>query len=493
MNNKIIQGFLITFLYLVLGALGYFWPVLNIVFSLAILIAFVYFVRKDWIYSLYFLLVDIVVNPHGNLFDISWLPISVRELIFLMVLSTLLRQSLISRKEVSVKSYPWWSWALLASVLFGFIYGFFVNGFSATFDDANSYAYLLILVTLPFLSIKVTKLKDMLGFFFGNLMFLSILTIFLSAFFSHAPGLTTDTWYSFFRDMRIAEITLLVASSSNMPGFFGDFMRMFLGDANFFYRVFIPSQILIFLPLAYYFIDLLKSKTLNLASVFMLTVSASGLLISLSRSYLIAFILVIALALLYGPFRSLLISGYKKLVPAFAVLLFGIAIAVSSASLFPKVKPDLEQATFFETSAEQGRETAVTSRWTLLNELNNGIIRSFPFGAGMGANLVYKSDDPRLIEISDGIYQTYRFEWGYHDIVFKTGVFGVISLLLLALWIFRLIVRDDLDIYKIPFLVLAGVMLITNVFSPYLNHPLGAICLMFLVLLDEFKTSDSLD
>lgn len=492
MNNKIVQGFSLAFAYLALGALGYFLPVFNTVASLGILLSFVYFAKKDWVYSIYFLLIDLVVNPHGNLFELSWSPVSIREFLFVLTLGVLMRQALISKKEVAVKKYPWWALILLGSVALGFVYGVAVNGFSPAFDDANSYAYLLILILLPLMDFGSKRAEEMLKFFFGNLLFLATLTLFLSVFFSHAPGLVTDPWYGFFRDMRIAEITLLVASPQNMPGIFGDVMRLFLGSSNFFYRVFIPSQILLFLPVAYYALKILRSRLMT-SDVSMLVVFVSGLLLSLSRSYLIAAALVALLICLYSPSRKLLLFNYKKLPALAAVMIAGAVVAILSASVLPQFKPDLEKAIFFETSAEQGRETAVTSRWTLLDELHGGIVESLPFGAGMGANLVYRSDDPRIVEISDGIYKTYRFEWGYHDLMYKTGLSGLMSLGLLLIWLLRVLRSGNMSVYKLSFLAFAGIMIATNIFSPYLNHPLGAICLMFLTILDDFEASNALD
>jgi hypothetical protein len=105
--------------------------------------------------------------------------------------------------------------------------------------------------------------------------------------------------------------------------------------------------------------------------------------------------------------------------------------------------------------------------------------------------VTYRTEDPRLLaEDPSGEYTTFAFEWGYHDLWVKFGVLG----LLVYAWLIAVILTPyfvSLKMWKgmgganrADALVLIGVicgmvaMLATNVFSPYLNHPLGIGLLM---------------
>ena len=109
-------------------------------------------------------------------------------------------------------------------------------------------------------------------------------------------------------------------------------------------------------------------------------------------------------------------------------------------------------------------------------------------GQGFGATVTYRTNDPRALASSpNGLYTTYTFEWGWFDIWLKLGLLGLLAYLGL---IFK-IIKDGLKInsYFSLSLVTGLLVLITvNIFSPYVNHPLGiGYIILTIAMMDQKK------
>jgi O-antigen ligase len=123
-------------------------------------------------------------------------------------------------------------------------------------------------------------------------------------------------------------------------------------------------------------------------------------------------------------------------------------------------------------------EPAVSSRAAQFLPLLSAIAKSPLIGFGFGKTVTYASADPRILRANpDGLYTTYAFELGYLDIALKIGLLGLLLYALLIFKIARGLGRGEL---------LAGLvaLLVINIFSPYLNHPLG---IGYLLLLTIFR------
>ena len=104
--------------------------------------------------------------------------------------------------------------------------------------------------------------------------------------------------------------------------------------------------------------------------------------------------------------------------------------------------------------------------------------------SGFGSVVTYRTNDPRILSSSpNGLYTTYAFEWGWLDVWLKLGFLGLLAYIIL----FLKIITDGLKINKSLSLSLTVgllVLMAVNIFSPYINHPLGigylvmAICIM---------------
>ena len=120
-------------------------------------------------------------------------------------------------------------------------------------------------------------------------------------------------------------------------------------------------------------------------------------------------------------------------------------------------------------------------------------VQSYPIlGSGFGTTVTYISNDPRVREVSrTGEYTTYAFEWGWLDIWLKMGVIGLIGLLGLLGYLGRIFYRKAAS----NPLALAGLAVLValaaiNVFTPYLNHPLGLGMLILLTMVAKYDTID---
>jgi hypothetical protein len=109
-------------------------------------------------------------------------------------------------------------------------------------------------------------------------------------------------------------------------------------------------------------------------------------------------------------------------------------------------------------------------------------------GSGFGKELAFVSDDPRAREIySDGKWRTYKFEWGWIDLWVKMGAMGFFSFVIIFIAYDKLLRESG----ELPFWLVCALralllaLVVTNFFSPYLNHPLGLGILLFVTLFLE--------
>ena len=149
----------------------------------------------------------------------------------------------------------------------------------------------------------------------------------------------------------------------------------------------------------------------------------------------------------------------------------GVALAVEILIASSSAKALIKDGRF----ANLESESAGISRLNQLQPLLYNISQQALFGYGFGKELTYQSSDPRILKTHpDGIYTTYAFEWGYLDIALKLGVIGLLVYLALIGMLFYLgILNLKSNILNLGLLTGLLALCVTNIFSPYLNHPLG--------------------
>jgi O-antigen ligase len=204
-----------------------------------------------------------------------------------------------------------------------------------------------------------------------------------------------------------------------------------------------------------------------------LILTSSALMISFSRSYWVGWGVAVILFISWSVFQ---VKVWKPALLVVAISLIGgfaLAIAVQRIPSIPAGFPLRERISLDE---------AGSSRVYQLKPLLKAIARHPVLGSGFGTVVTYRSADPRVVGGTaggTGEYTTYAFEWGYLDMWLKTGLVGLISLIalmgsvLVGLW---WTIKKDKGVRQsyatALFITLVGLMAV-NVFSPYLNHPLG--------------------
>jgi len=327
------------------------------------------------------------------------------------------------------------------------------------------------------------------------LTWLIIKTILLLYIFSHQFIWALPEVYQWIRDIRIGEITMM---------------------GNNFYRIFLQSQI--FALLAFFILlPLNKNKSLIILSL-------TTVIISFSRSFwlglTVGFCIYGLYLLLYQ--RKQILKQISKIV---VIAVLSLAIIFVIIILPPKISGDSLGSLISKRATEI--EAAGSSRINMLKPLAESIIKHPVIGSGFGATVTYKSVDQRLLATTAGAsgeYTTYAFEWAYLDLLLKIGLVGVFVYLLLIFKILQILWQNILNkndypptgdppspVRKIPnrklgdelriiplrgiplhqsgkfqtenwgtdyglrlgiFLALIS-LLAVNIFTPYLNHPLG--------------------
>jgi hypothetical protein len=303
------------------------------------------------------------------------------------------------------------------------------------------------------------RLKEV---FLAGAIFLSLKTLILLYIFTHNSGLAPEV-YTWLRRNLLGEMT---PTKTGWP------------------RIFLQSQI--FSALAFFLIFWLNQTKFVWKRIFRdnnwlpLVLAGSFLsavLLSFSRSFWVG-LLAAGLASLIMIWR---LFSWRKMISAGFWMLAAGAISFLIVYLvvaFPYWRPSSGNlsATLLSRVSDSN-EAALASRWSLLPVLVEKVKQSPVIGQGYGATVTYFSRDPRILESDpSGQYTTYIFEWSYLDLWLKLGAVGLLFYLWLLFKIIRAAIRNGLKHQDYLALGLsAGLffLAVTNIFTPYLNHPLG--------------------
>lgn len=470
----------LIFLFEALSYLSYYWPNLNLIifFFLVVLTLIVSWRRLRW--GLYLVAAELFFNSMGYIFFIEadGSRISLRIALWLVVMSVWLAKFILNLsrdKWLYLKKYlklPGLTnfVALAFFLIVGLLVGIFNNGFSDAFFDFNAWLYFALI--LPYWQIIIESDSDqakntwwsgVINIFLAGVFYLVFKSLLFLFLFSHNFFDLRDI-YNWTRNYSLGEIT---AMSGGL------------------YRIFFQSQV--FIVLAWIFllsqtfkIDAWKKLSFKKAFPFVLILSflASAIILSFSRSFWLASLLVLAGGGLLAASRL----GWKRLGIYLATIvssLFLGFIIVLAVVKFPW--PD-SQAQFGLSDLSKradisANESALSSRWTLLEALRIDLKNNFLWGRGFGARLEYRSSDPRVLEQSaDGIYSSYAFEWAWLDINLKLGLPGLLAYAWLLFHFFRQAWFNFSrrgDLLSLGLGLSWAALVVVNFFTPYLNHPLG--------------------
>ena len=434
---------------------------------------------------------EIFVGGHGHLIEVEvfGFSMSLRMVIFASVMLAWLILFIKKDAELRIlalREMPWL--ILIAALIIGTVVGFINNDPAKVFDDMNG--YLAIGYLLPILSIRWTSStkRDLLQVLFAGAVWLVFFTLLLSFLFNHLDGKTLSHVYTFVRDARLAEITLQTASDTS---------ELSILQNQYWYRIFMQSQLFVVTMILLIFsamVMMWRNQRLPGLPAASFALLGSTLILSMSRSFafglIAAGLLLIIVAFFQG--KKPVSNVIKRLILSIVLGTIALLIAVGSALIPIPAKPDISDASFYRTSTDIDRELSISSRWQLLPAMMEQIQRSPIIGSGFGTEVTFISDDPRVRAINpSGEWTTYRFEWGYQDIWLKTGVLGLIAFGWYAILIF-IAVRFTMKRHGNAWLSAglgAGVLalFIINIFTPFLNHPIGIISMLFVLPFLDFE------
>jgi glycosyltransferase involved in cell wall biosynthesis len=459
----------------VVSALGFAWPSLGTGISIVVVAVAAYAASRRLLYGASFMLLELIIGSLSGRtlsFQFPGYDLPLRIALFAAVGLIWIIRLMQRRVRCPENSLLLGVGLLLGAVGWGIANGF-LRGLALrqVFFDAN--AYLALPMILIFASAVETEedqavLKRLLR---QGAIAISVLTVAAFYFFSHRfPNQAGVFAYKWLRDSRIAEITALGGG---------------------WYRVFVQSQLFCLLALLWAAIG---GHLSGMKKWSWLVWVVCALLISGSRSYALGIIAAaIAFAAVYLSGSAQLKEKLRdRMLYARAGYFIALAVVMFAFALRMNVPPNRSQQSFQDMLLSRSvseRDAATASRWALLEELNVKIGESPILGSGFGASVTYESSDPRIISTTGGTYTTSAFEWGYHDILVKMGLLGLLAYGYLLYVILRSILKAEEKerAWLLPaFLALLAV----NVVSPYLNHPLGIGYLALLVALAERKSNE---
>ena len=502
------------FLVEAMSLFGHFYPWVELyAFAMLTVLFFVFCIIKIE-YGLLILLTELFIGSFGRLFVFEFADkgISIRMVFWLIFLAVWAGRQIwffIKKDErlLSIKDFKNNKIFYLYSLLFIFIAWGLVNAYlnntslTNIFLDFNAWAFFILLLTIYEIFKHSEKFIDNLfQVFMASIIWLSIKTYVLLFIFSHNIFSLMPDIYTWIRDTRIGELTQM------QEGFTRIFFQshIFVLAGVFVASIFLLKYFQEFFEnnnkIKKYRRDAPRRVSTIFFYFFLLSLFISVNLISFSRSNWLG--LIAALFLFFIIVLRLL--KIKKTLYFLGVFLLSCILSLSLIAVtvkfpYPDSQTNFNAAKLLSERAKTvSGEAGVSSRWSLLPELWGEIKKAPIAGKGFGAEVTYKSSDPRVLEKNpDGLYTTYAFEWGWLDIWLKIGLFG---LLIYAALIFLIIYKIIWPIikygkfnlnfkngFKLSLTIGLAAIAIINFFSPYLNHPLG---IGYLLLLTFFLDND---
>lgn len=452
-----------------LSLFAWFLPWFNSVAFLVIVLVVLIAALSDLRWGLLAALVELIIGSHGYLFSFhsgSTL-ISLRMGIFMAVMLAwvvyVLRYDGWAEFWQRLKGFPFFKaylWLALAvgwGVIWGLVRG---NNFGYLFLDFNNwlfFLYLFPLISLTSVFQQATFQRQLRAVALASLSWLAFKTFFLLYVFSHQFVWALPELYKWVRDTRIGEVTAMGRN---------------------FYRIFLQSQIyallgfLFFLPAVT--LRQIEPKRRRIYYFTFEVLLLAVIIISFSRSFWVAWVAAVFIYLVWLAWRQrkqLLVAGLNLV----GLILLGGAAVVLILHLPPQISGgDLGNLITQRTTQI---EAAGSSRLNMLKPLTQAIARHPVVGSGFGTTVTYRSLDPRVLSTTAGAsgeYTTYAFEWSYLDLWLKLGWLG----LLIYLWLLAKILQalwhsGRPTVFSLGLGLALLALIVLNVFTPYLNHPLG--------------------
>jgi len=449
-------------------------------YGVAVLAFFLTLMRLE--YGIMILAVELIIGSKGHLFftSLGGHEIGIRIILFGIVFLVWLLQfcySLYKKNNYFSNSFFTSKLFIPHSILAGLVVLGIGNGIvqgipgDNIFKDANGWFFFLAVFPLYQGIQKKEHIQRLLSICAIALCFL-VLKSLLALYILGHQGFGYETIYSFYRWIRTTGVGEAAHLGMNV------------------YRIFFQSHFYLlpglFIILSYLAVTKKSLKKLSFLYV-LLTGVITTLLISFSRSFWIAgFVTLLCFVGVSFLVKFSARQFFKTLIIGFFASIISLGL-IFGITRFPI--PETEGG--FDLSLLKNRfasdEAALVSRWQALPVLVNVFIKNPLVGYGFGKEVTYFSRDPRVLEKNaTGEFTTYSFEWGYLDILIKLGVLGLLAVCMLLVYVIRIglkaytACKDSQDSYLVLGLLLGlCALIITHIFTPYLNHPLGIGYLIF--------------
>ena len=487
-----------------LSFLGYILPFLNYIFFLAALLATYYLARKNLSYGVYILMIELIIGVKGYLFSLNLggFVLSLRIALFGIVMLVWL----LSKKKDKfnffgspyLRIYLVLTIALLVGIITALING---NAVKNIFFDINGYFYLaLVIVMFATIRSKEALLKTLQIVIAGSIA-IRIFTFYCIGEFTifhqesrpdMAEAISTEQTieeeeeagtkisHSVTAKGELSKLELTRDFVNQKPPIYRWVTDTSVGEISYlagpFFRFFTPSQLYCLIGLAITLTFLLKEKLTQRRTFWLLTIVAlnlAAIVIGFSRSLWLGLIAV---------FIYLLFNLPKK--KTAQIILYAIGIAsvaiILVGTLLPSVYDLVEQRVTSIIHPTEERSGA--NRFNLLQPVFTKIGEHPILGSGFGTTVEYES----VVLEKFGTLRVFAFEWSYLDTIIEIGLVGLLIYLLFILKIFqsgynKAIAGAD-KILVIGLLAALFGIVITNVTTPYLNHPLGIGFLLLVML-----------
>lgn len=428
-----------------------FFPIKSIAWLIVIGLAFGLTLYKTE-YGLYFILGELTIGGKGYLLDFFGLPL--RMGLFAAVVTAWLINTFRKKEGYKIffqKKMSFLPYLLLAiSIIFGIINGLLSHDLNKVYADANAWLFFILLPLFLLFQKSSDFTKNAISIILIGATWLSVKTVFFLFLFSNQYALIGDQIYAWIRNTGVGEITFM--SGNNFRVFF--YSQIYCLFAAFIIGIFIINLKI-----------LNRKKTIIYLGLFYLY--TLSILISQSRSFWLA-----------GALGSIVLILFflTKLKRSFAALFLYIFIFLLMLGSQLFITQLITGSILNNRLNNLSSEPAGASRLNQLSPLARSISQNPVFGYGFGKTLTYKSQDPRILKANpDGNYTTYAFEWGYLDIWLKLGIIGLLGYFAAIFFLLTRLFNNfkSFSVINTGLAFSLIVLIIVNMFTPYLNHPLG--------------------
>ncbi len=477
-KNKFLFYFFIFFLLEILSFFSWQLPNLKLIFFPILILFTLLLTWRNLNYGLLIASGELMVGSFGYLLNIDLFgqTISGRMIIWLVILIIWFKDFLINHRKINFFYQQNKKIILSAIILFIFLgisigKGILKNNLNDVLLDSNAWLYLFLL--FPWLMFTNKYVSDLWQIMMAAAAWLFIKTSLLLYLFSHNFLEINASLYEWTRDFRLGEITFAG----------GNFWRVFLQS-----QIFTLFLTLVLFYFVWYWYKKKDNKKQYLQIVVFNVLSLSVVLMSYSRSFWLGLLAGLILFIIYILYKK---ESWKNLFIINSNLLIIFILAISLIFFivkFPWPVVDSSKTSLFISRLQNPTgEAASNSRLNQLQPLFGAIRQAPLLGSGFGTKVTYRSTDPRILSLGEDYaanYSTYAFEWGYLDIWLKLGLFGLFAYFL---FIYQVIKRAVLfgNLLGIAFCFGFMAILITNLTTPYLNHPLGIGVIFWLIAISN--------